>query len=99
MLFSSTPPTYFPYIYFTMPELIHQILALPRSEKWYILSLLTEDLRKEEEDNTEVPSWQLEWAQKAREQIEKREVTALSHEQFWAAIDAKVDQLENQLGA
>ena len=80
-----------------MAELINQILALPRAEKWQILAILAEELRNEEEGNTqEIPGWQIDLAVKALKEVEEGKVKPLSHEQFWTAIDAKVEQLESQ---
>ena len=79
-----------------MAELINQILALPRSEKWHIFAILAEELRSEEiVIPQEIPLWQIDLAQKAKSDIESGKVTPWSNEQFWAAIDAKVEQLEN----
>ena len=87
------------YISLTMAELINQILALPRSEKWHILTILTEVLRNEEKENSDkIPDWQIGLAAQSLEQIEQSKVKPLTQEQFWAAIDAKVEQLERRTG-
>lgn len=79
-----------------MAELIEQILSLPKTEKWRIFSVLAEALRNEAD---EIPAWQIDLAVKARKDLETGKVKPISHAQFWAAIDAKVDQLENQTGS
>lgn len=80
-----------------MAELINKILALPRSEKWHILAVLAEELRKEEqEEEKPIPDWQIQLASQALKEEENGEVKTLSDEEFWKEVDAKVEQLESQ---
>ena len=78
-----------------MAELINKILALPRSEKWHILAVLAEELRKEEEESP-IPNWQVDLANQALKEIEEGKIQNLSDEEFWKEVDAKVEQLESQ---
>ena len=80
-----------------MPELIHQILALPRSAKWHLLAILTEELRKEEEGTVQqIPNWQLDLATEAMNDIKHGKVKPMEQDEFWASIDAKIEQLEKR---
>ncbi len=86
------------FVYFgTMAELINLIRSLPRAEKWQLFTILAEELRSEEVgSDSSVPEWQIELAVQARHEVENGKVSPLNQEQFWAAIDAKVEQLESQ---
>ena len=77
-----------------MGDLVPQILALPRSEKLQLIALLALELQKEEPDALHVPSWQVELARKALEEIQSNQVQTIDHGSFWAAVDAKLEQLE-----
>ncbi|MEM7512628.1 MAG: addiction module protein [Bacteroidota bacterium] len=80
-----------------MAELINKILALPRSEKWHILAVLAEELRKEEQEGEPpIPDWQIDLASQALKEVEDGKVQTLSDEEFWKEIDAKVEQFESQ---
>ena len=79
-----------------MAELINQILALPRTEKWRIFAILAEQLRVEEEKSLAIPQWQIRLAKEALSDIESGKVKPVNQDQFWAVIDAKIEQLEEQ---
>lgn len=75
-----------------MTELIKQILSLPKSTKWKIFALLAEELRSEEvENSTKIPQWQIDLATKACLDIESGELKPMNHEQFWAKLDAHLE--------
>lgn len=93
-VFSQTGIQYFSYIYIIMAELINQILALPRAEKWRIFAILAEQLRVEEEKSLSIPQWQIRLAEEALKDVETGKVKPVEKEQFWAEIDAKIEQLE-----
>ena len=80
-----------------MAELIQQILALPRGEKLQLIALLAVDLQKgEKEPEAPIPAWQIEVAKKSLTEVQSGATQVLDHDTFWAAIDAKVEALEQQ---
>ena len=70
-----------------MPELVKQILSLPKADRLKIAMQIL--LSIHEEENSE-PDWHLEELEKFQQELAKGNITYFSEKEFWAEARKRV---------
>ena len=70
-----------------MPELVKQILSLPKADRLKIAMQIL--LSIHEEENSE-PDWHLEELEKFQQELTKGNITYFSEKEFWAEARKRV---------